>query len=496
MGKFYLTTAIAYANAGPHMGHALESIQADALARYRRQQGDDVYFLTGTDEHGIKIVRTAAAAGRSPAELTAANVAAFRALSDDFTLSWDDFIQTSDRQRHFPAVTALWERLVAAGDIYQQQYTGLYCSGCEEFKRQTDLVEGKCPLHQRAPEEVSETNWFFALSRYSERILAALESGEVRLVPALRQAEIMNLLREGLHDVSFSRPAESLGGWGVPVPGDPTQLMYVWCDALTNYISALGYGTDDDAKFRQYWPADCHIVGKDIVRFHAGIWLGMLLAAELPLPRSIYVHGFVTSSGAKMSKSLGNVVDPVALAREWGADAVRYYLLAEIPSGQDGDYTPERFAERYSADLANGLGNLVSRVIAMALKVSPEFSLDSLDSTAATETAKMQSAVEVAMTEYDFRRALAAIWQLVTFANQYVEQHKPWEISDATEKQKVLGTLLEILRQLSIALAPFLPTTAERIQTALGTSVDSAREWGSVGSLTLTRPEPLFPRHD
>jgi methionyl-tRNA synthetase len=496
MSKFYITTAIAYANAAPHMGHALESIQADALARYRRAVGDDVYFLTGTDEHGIKIVRAAAAAGQTPAEFTAANSAAFRAMREEFTLSWDDFIQTSDRERHFPAVTALWQRLVAAGDLYQQDYTGLYCSGCEEFKRETDLIEGKCEVHQREPEVVSETNWFFRLSRYSEQILTALESGEVALVPSLRKAELLNLLREGLHDISFSRPAESLGGWGVPVPGDPTQLMYVWCDALTNYISALGYGSADESRLQRYWPADCHMVGKDIVRFHAGVWLGMLLAAGLPLPRQIYIHGFVTSSGAKMSKSLGNVVDPVALAREWGADVLRYYLLAEIPSGQDGDYSPQRFAERYSSDLANGLGNLVSRVIAMAHKVSPDFTIEQLDPAAEQAAATMRAGVASHMAEYDFRRALAAIWELVTFANQYVDTQKPWELTEPAARAQTLGTLLELLRQLALALAPFLPTTAERIAAALGVEQAADTAWGSVPRFTLTRPEPLFPRRD
>ena len=500
--KFYLTTAIAYVNGAPHIGHALEFIQSDAIARYMRQRGKDVYFLTGTDEHGVKIVKTAQEKGITPQELADENSAKFRVLREKFNLSWDDFIRTSDQKKHWPAVTKLWNKLIESGDLYEKEYEGLYCYGCEEFKKETDLIDGNCPNHNRPPEVVKEKNWFFRLSKYSDQILEKLESREVAIVPEFRAKEIINVVKGGLHDVSFSRPKENLKGWGIPVPNDSAQLMYVWCDALTNYISAIDYA--DERDLWKWWPADIHCIGKDIVRFHAGIWIGMLLAAKIALPKQIYVHGFITSEGQKMSKSLGNVVEPEAVAAEWGIDALRYYLLAEIPNGQDGDFSFTRFEEKYNSDLANGLGNLVSRVIAMSLKLGEKFEFVNPDKIGESEIKKMRKGIDMAMENYDFRIALENVFNLVEWCNKYVDERKPWELGkdDSTKsmQRKVLSVLLEALRQVAIALYPFIPETAEKIAAALGISlageIKQLQEWGSVKEFKLTKPGILFPKKE
>ncbi len=509
--KFYITSSLPYVNGEPHIGFAMEIIQTDVLARYHRQRGYDTHFLTGTDEHGAKLAQTATKQNQTPQEICDTNSAKFQALRQTLNLSWDDFIRTTDRQRHWPAAQQLWSQLVAAGKLEKRKYKGLYCTGCEEFKRTTDLTDGKCPHHQTTPQEVEEENWFFRLSDYSDQILELLEKREVAIVPEFRAKEILNVIKDGLHDVSFSRPSQSLT-WGIPVPDDDTQTMYVWCDALTNYISAIGYAKES-ADFKKWWPADCHVIGKDIVRFHAGIWLGMLLAAGLELPKRIYVHGFITAEGQKMGKSLGNVVDPAEITKEWGTDALRYYLLSEIPSGQDGDFSKERFQEKYNAELANELGNLVSRVIAMALKLETQPSpraaglrraslrLQDTDIAGQTEVEKMWQGVGVAMADYDFRRTLAAIWQLIDWANKYVDTQKPWELKDDLEKQKkILATLLEAIRHVALALQPYLPETAERIAAALGVNLEGdfkkLQAWGAVSEFQLSKPGILFPKQD
>lgn len=503
MSKFYLTTAIAYVNGAPHLGHALEFIHADSVARYQRQHGHAVHFLTGTDEHGVKIVKTASDLGIPVRDFVDSNAAKYIGLKEAFHLSWDDFIRTTDQARHWPGVTKLWSELVAAGDIYEKEYEGLYCSGCEAFLGEKDLADGMCPVHHRAPEKVKEKNWFFRLSKYSEQILQKLESRAVAIVPEFRAKEIINVVQNGLHDISFSRPAESLKNWGIPVPGDPTQLMYVWCDALTNYISAIGYGSDNTTKFEELWPADVHCIGKDIVRFHAGYWIGMLLAAKITLPKQIYVHGFVTSEGQKMSKSLGNVVDPITVVNEWGTDALRWYLLSEIPNGQDGDFSHKRFEEKYNAELANGLGNLVSRVVAMALKMQNEkFKMQNVDEVGKLAAEKMWSTIEKSMIEYDCRSATLAIMDLVMWANLYVQEQQPWALAktDPARQVVVLSTLLEVIRHIALALTPFLPATAARIAATLGTELtgdfEQLKTWGAAKELHLTKPEILFPKKE
>ncbi|MEK7071762.1 MAG: methionine--tRNA ligase, partial [Patescibacteria group bacterium] len=354
--KFYITTSIAYTNAPPHIGFALETIQADVLARYRRVSGDGVFFLTGTDEHGAKIAKAAEKFGKNPQEFTDEISAKFQELTKGLNLSNDDFIRTTDQSRHWPTVKDIWLKLKENNDIYKKNYKGLYCLGCEAFITQKDLIDGKCKIHLKEPEAIDEENYFFRLSKYSSKIEELIKKDEVKIIPQEKKNEMLNFVRQGLEDISFSRPSKDLK-WGIPVPDDDSQTIYVWADALVNYLLP-----------KKYWPADIHCLGKDILRFHATIWLGMLLSSKLPLPKSIFVHGFITSNGQKMSKSLGNVVDPFELIRKYGADAVRYFLLREIPPTEDGDYTRQKFEARYNSDLASGLGNLVARVITLGAK--------------------------------------------------------------------------------------------------------------------------------
>src|SRR3990167_5128003 len=357
--KFYITTAILYTNSKPHLGFAFELIQADVLARYHRLKGEEVYFLTGTDEHGITVSRAAEKLDKTPLELADEVAIQAQDLTQQLNISNDDFIRTSDKSRHWPTVIKFWNQLKENGDLYKKEYEGLYCVGHEAFIKKSELVDGLCPLHKTEPEKVKEENWFFKLSKYKKEIKKLIESDELRIVPESRKKEILNLLDDA-EDVSFSRPSKDLK-WEIPVPDDETQTMYVWADALTNYISALDYA-DESLKFEKLWPADVHLVGKDILRFHAMIWPAMLLSAGLSLPKAIYVHGFITVDGEKMSKTVGNVVDPFEAVKKYGAEVVRYFLLREIPSGDDGDFSYKKLEERYNGDLANGLGNLVQRV--------------------------------------------------------------------------------------------------------------------------------------
>jgi len=468
--KFYITTSIAYTNAPPHIGYALELIQADVIARYHKLLGEDVLFLTGTDEHGAKVVKAAQESGKEPKEFTDEISDKFKELTKVLNISSNDFIRTTDQKRHWPTVQKVWSKLKENGDIEKKQYKGLYCVGCEAFITKKDLIEGKCKIHQQEPEVIEEENWFFKLSNYSKQIEELIEKDEVKIVPEGRKNEMLSFIRQGLEDVSFSRPRKDLK-WGIPVPDDDTQTIYVWADALINYISALG--SFENEKFKKYWPADIHFVGKDILRFHATIWLGMLLSLKLPLPKNIFVHGFITSDGQKMSKSLGNIIDPFELVKKYGADAVRYFLLREIPPSEDGDFTYEKFEQRYNADLANGIGNLVARVLHLALEISivdkqifhpQKITRDDLKLVAE----RIKNNLDKSLDNFEFNETVIYIWDLISYCDKYLEEKHPWNASPNEwekdiESKGVVRDLVFLINEIAKLLRPFLPETAEKI---------------------------------
>jgi len=457
--KFYLTTSIAYTNTPPHIGYALEIIQADVIARYHQGLGDDVFFLTGTDEHGTKIVRAAEKAGKSPKEFTDEISDRYKELTKILNLSNDDFIRTTDRKRHWPIVQKVWLKLKENEDIYKKKYKGFYCVGCEAFIKEKDLVDGKCGIHQKECELIEEENYFFKLSKYSDRIKEIIEKDEVKIIPETRKNEMLRFIDQGLEDVSFSRPKEKLS-WGIPVPDDNSQTIYVWADALINYISVFeGFAGD---KFQKYWPPDIHFLGKDILRFHATIWLGMLLSLGLKLPRNIFVHGFITSNGQKMSKSLGNVVNPFKLVKKYGTDAVRYFLLREIPPTEDGDFTYEKFEKRYNSDLAGGLGNLVARTMKLAekLNIKPD-----IDENFKSEIEKIKKEYDEYIKNFRFNDCLSTIWKLISFCDIYIEKEKPWEKNQ--NNSKVISNLFLAFEEITNLLNPFLPGTSEEISKQL-----------------------------
>ncbi len=483
---FYITTSIPYVNGAPHIGNVLDSVYADVLARYHRQKGDDVRFLTGSDEHGTKIQRSAEAAGLTPQEFVDKNSAKFKELKEVLNLSWDDFIRTSDRDKHWPGAQKLWKALEKSGKLYKKTYKGLYCVGHEAFITEKDLVDGICQDHQTKPEVIAEENWFFKLSEYGKEIEAKIKNKELRIVPESRGHEILSLLKEGLQDVSFSRPAKDLS-WGVPVPGDDSQTMYVWAEALVNYISALGYGSADESKFQKYWVNGDEIVqviGKDNLRFHAAIWPGMLLAAGL-WPKNgitVFVHGFLTVDGKKISKTVGNVIDPKELVQKYGTDAVRYYLLKEISPFEDGDFSYEKFEQVYNSDLANGLGNFAARVLALGEKAG-ELSLDVGDFKTQEILKKGEEARKIVsdkIAEFKFHEALATIWGLISYGDAYVNNEKPWEAG----KETVIANALMILRRVADLLESFLPETAKRIADCFEVT----------NPLKVKKCPPLFPR--
>ncbi len=459
MAKFYLNNAIAYVNGAPHIGHALEMIQGDALARYHRLQGDDVRFQIGTDEHGTKMAQTAKAEGVTPQELADRNAAKFLELHQLYNVQFDNFIRTSS-EIHKRGAQKLWKKLEEAGVLYEKEYEGLYCTGCEAFYLEKDLVNGNCPNHLRPPELIKEKNIFFRLSDFGDRIKEKILNGEFVIRPESRKNEILALIEEGLSDVSFSRPKASLT-WGIDVPGREDQVMYVWCDALANYITGLGYA--DDGEDMRYWPTDVNLVGKDITRFHCAIWPAMLMAAGLPINRAVFAHGFITSEGQKMSKSLGNVVDPLEVIKEWGVEPVRYYLLREVPTGDDGDFSRERFLVVYG-ELQHIFGNLMRRVMAMTVKYF-EGNIPAGDSSLEELVKAAWAKYHDNMQNFNIRMAIEAVVELAREANAVVEREKPWELAktDTARLGLVLGNLLGLCRELGKMLQPFIPETSQKI---------------------------------
>lgn len=465
--KFYITTAIPYVNARPHLGHALEFVQADVLARYHRTRGERVFLLSGSDDNALKNVQAAEKAGSGIQEFVDKNAALFSQLFEVLGVRVDAFQRGSDEKLHYPSSQKLWKLCEEAGDIYKKSYTGLYCVGCEAFYTKDELNEnGECFEHLgRKLDLVSEENYFFRLSKYQKQLIDLIKSGKLCILPGTRKNEVLSFLREPLQDISISRTNERAKNWGVPVPGDDSQRIYVWFDALNMYQSGIGFGWDEDT-YKKWWPADIHLIGKGILRFHAVYWPAFLLSARLELPKSIFVHGYITVDGQKMSKTIGNVLDPFEIINKYGTDPARYYLLREIPSGEDGDFSYQKLEDRYNGDLANGLGNLVARVAALGEKISPirfEFGKDVEKEIDAT-CDDVFGQYEKHMREFRLNEALADVWHLISSGDKYINEKKPWSIESEAELKKVMVNAGYLVGAITNLIEPFLPGTAEKIR--------------------------------
>lgn len=482
MPKFYITTTLPYVNADPHVGFALELIQADVIARYQRQCGNDVIFNTGTDEHGLKIYRRALEEGKTPQAYVDEYAARFEGLKDALNVSYTHFIRTSD-PKHKAAAQEFWRRCKANGTIYTAIYHTKYCVGCELEKTDSELENGRCPVHPNLVlEEINEENYFFRFSAYQKALLELYTSRPDFVTPANRLNEIKSFVSAGLRDFSISRLKEKLP-WGVPVPDDPDHVFFVWFDALVNYISTLGW-PEDEQTFSDYWPG-VQIAGKDNLRQQSAMWQAMLMAAGLPPSKQILIHGFITVDGQKMSKSLGNVVDPFELVKEYGTDAVRYYLLREIPSGEDGDFSYEKFGQRYNADLANGLGNLVARITALGVKAGIFLKLGyDQQFLLISDLASIRLKYEKNMKSFRLNEALGNVWELVSVMDKWVNDRKPWT-HNAAELKAFMETAAHGLMEIAFLLDPFLPVTAGKIRDQISKKATE---------VAVKKGDPLFPR--
>jgi methionyl-tRNA synthetase len=499
--RFFLTTAIDFVNSRPHLGTAYEKITADIIARYRRLAGFDTHFLMGNDEHSQNVFRKAAEQGKDPLAYCDEMERVFRDVWKRLDLSFDDFIRTTDRRRHFPAVQKMAQACLDNGDIYEGAYEGWYCEGCESFKPEKDLVEGLCPIHKTQPQWIKEKNWFFRLSKYQQPLLKHYADNPSFIEPEIRRNEILRLVESGLEDISMSRAGQS---WGIPVPFDPASVVYVWFDALINYAAAVGYGWDDDL-YKKWWPASLHVVGKDITRFHCVIWPAMLLSARVPLPAQVFGHGWVYFKGERMSKTMGNIVDPLDAANRFGPDPLRLYLAKEIPYGGDGDFTWERFEEKYNADLANNLGNLVNRVASMTERYQQGRIRSTGGGALAGIAAETVAAYRSSMNVHALHEGAAAAFRLVSAANNYIAETQPWALAKdpakADQLNGVLADTAEAVRIAATLLAPIMPSSSTEILRRLGDDrplaerrLDTDTTWRTSGDRQILNAGALWPR--